>query len=198
MNLTFARKPSLYIRKTNIGAQKIDSSTFKTSKILIVDFQVEDMGGRPRLFQEIFLVVNTKFEVILGMSFLIISNTNVAFSKGLLTWMIYITNKTLPSIEQVQLVNLKEFVIVALDADSKTFIVHVANQEQEEMLVHSKKQAQIRASLFNKTPTEVLVEYSDYSNVFSMKNVAELPENTRMNNHAIELEIGKQPPFKPI
>ena len=42
------------------------------------------------------------------------------------------------------------------------------------------------------------MEYFDYNNVFSAKNAAELPENTRINEHAIELEKGKQPPFEPI
>ena len=42
------------------------------------------------------------------------------------------------------------------------------------------------------------MEYSDYSNVFSAKNTAELPENTGMNEHTIELKEGKQPLFGPI
>ena len=42
------------------------------------------------------------------------------------------------------------------------------------------------------------MEYSDYSDVFLAENVAELPENTGMNEHAIKLEEGKQPPFGPI
>ena len=104
----------------------------------------------------------------------------------------------LPTTEQVQIVDLKEFVIAALDVDSETFVVHVAIREQEEMLVHSKRQAQVGALLFDKAPTKVPAEYSDYSNVFSAENAAELPENTGMNEHAIELEEGKQPPFGPI
>ena len=43
-----------------------------------------------------------------------------------------------------------------------------------------------------------MVEYSDYSDVFLTENAAELSENTGMNEHAIELEEGKQPPFGPI
>ena len=42
------------------------------------------------------------------------------------------------------------------------------------------------------------MEYSDYSNVFSVENAAELPENTEMNEYAIKLEEDKQPPFRPI
>ena len=42
------------------------------------------------------------------------------------------------------------------------------------------------------------MEYSDYSDVFLAENVAELPENTGINEHAIELEEGKQSLFGPI
>ena len=52
--------------------------------MVIADFQVEDKGSRPRFFQKIFLVADNKFEVVLGMSFLKISNANVAFGKGTL------------------------------------------------------------------------------------------------------------------
>ena len=139
-----------------------------------------------------------KFEMILRMPFLKISNADVSFGKRILTWKTYTTNEALPTIEQVQIVDLKEFIIAALDVDSKTFVMHVAIREQEEMSVHSKRQAQVGALLFDKAPTEVPAEYSDYSNIFSVENAAELPENTGMNEHAIKLEEGKQPPFCPI
>ena len=42
------------------------------------------------------------------------------------------------------------------------------------------------------------MEYFDYSNVFLAENATELPENTGINEHAIKLEEGKQPPFGPI
>ena len=76
--------------------------------------------------------------------------------------------------------------------------MHVAIRKWEEMLVHAEKQAQVRALLFDEAPTEVLAEYSDYSDVFLAENTAELLENTGINEHAIELEEGKQPPFGPI
>ena len=76
--------------------------------------------------------------------------------------------------------------------------MHVAIRKQEKMLVHSKKQAQIRALLFNKVSTKVLTEYSNYNNVFSMENAAELSEYTGINDHAIKLEECKQLSFGPI
>ena len=40
-----------------------------------------------------------------------------------------------------------------------------------------------------------MAEYSNYSDVFSTEYVAELPENTGMNEYAIKLEKYKQPLF---
>ena len=80
--------------------------------------------------------------------------------------------------------------------------VHSKRQVQIEAEVHidaqGQSRAQVGALIFNKAPTEVPAEYSDYSNVFSAENVAELPENNGMNEYTIELKEGKQPPFRPI
>ena len=85
ISLCYTKKWVLKILKTNIKTQKIDSSTLKTFKIVIINFKKEDKIGRPRFFQKKFLVVNIKFEVILGMPFLKISNINVLFGKKIFT-----------------------------------------------------------------------------------------------------------------
>ena len=195
INLNYTWKLGLKTRRTNVGAQKIDGPALKIFGMIIADFQVEDKASRPRFFDETFLVADTKFEVILGMPFLNISNADVSFGEGIFTWRTYITNEALPIIEQVEIVDPKEFVIAVLDVDSETFVVYVAIREQEKMPVHSKKQAQVGAPLFNKALIKVPTEYSNYSNVFSAENAAGLPENTGINKHAIKLEEGKQPPF---
>ena len=101
MNPDYARKLELKIRRTNIGAQKIDGSALKIFGMIIADFQVEDKASRPRFFQKTFLVADTKFEVILGMLFLKISNADVSFGEETLTWRTYTTNEALPTTEQV-------------------------------------------------------------------------------------------------
>ena len=60
------------------------------------------------------------------------------------------------------------------------------------------KQAQIGALLFDKAPTEIPIEYSNYSDVFSAENAVDLLENTRINEYAMKLEEGKQLLFSPI
>ena len=64
--------------------------------------------------------------------------------------------------------------------------------------IKAQGETQVGALLFNKAPTEVQAEYSNYSDVFLAENIVELPENIGMNEHAIKLEEGKQPPFGPI
>ena len=81
MNHNYAWKLGLKIQKINARAQKIDGFALKIFRIVIADFQVENKASRPRFFQETFLVTNTKFEVILGMPFLKISNANVSFGE---------------------------------------------------------------------------------------------------------------------
>ena len=110
-----------------------------TFGMVIADFQLEDKGGRPRFFQDAFLVGDTKFEVVLGIPLLKISNADVAFGEGTLMWKFYITNEALPTTQRVQLVNQEKFVILALDVESETFVVHVAIKKWEEMPVHSEK-----------------------------------------------------------
>ena len=84
-------------------------------------------------------MANIKFEVILEMLFLKFSNADVSFGKKTLMLKLYTTNKAIPTIKQVQIVHLKEFVITALDADSKTFIMHVTIRDWEKMPVHLKR-----------------------------------------------------------
>ena len=133
INPALIRKLGLYIQKTNVGAQKIDGSALKTFEIVIADFKLEDKVGRPRFFQKIFLIADIKFEVVLRMFFLKISNANMPFGERTLTWKSYTIHKALPTTKRIQLVDPKEFVIAVLDTDNKTFVVHVAIQEQEKM-----------------------------------------------------------------
>ena len=101
ISLAYTKKLGLKTRKTNVGAQKIDHSALETFGMVIADFQLEDKGNRPRFFQETFVVANTKFEVVLGIPFLKISNANVEFGERTLTWKSYTTKKALPTTERV-------------------------------------------------------------------------------------------------
>ena len=83
--------------------------------------------------------------MILRKFFLKLSNANESFGKETLTWKSYTTNKALPTTKRVQIIDPKEFVIAALNVDSKTFVVYMAIHEQEEMVMDPVREAQIKA-----------------------------------------------------
>ena len=139
MNPDFVQKLGFKVWKTNIKAQKIDGSILKIFIMVIADLQVEDKISRSKFFQKIFLVADTKFEVILRMFFLKLSNADMSFGKKTLMWRTYITNKALFTTKQVQIIDKKDFIIVVLDANSEMFVMCIAIQEKKEIPVHSKR-----------------------------------------------------------
>ena len=64
------------------------------------------------------------------------------------------------------------------------------------MTIHPARKAQLTLLLAE----EVIVptEYSDFADVFLEKSANVPPEQTGANEHAIKLEEGKQPPYRPI
>ena len=55
-------------------------------------------------------------------------------------WNTYTTNKALSTTKQVQTIDKKDFVIVALDANNELFVVHIVIRKREKMPVHFEKQ----------------------------------------------------------
>ena len=76
-----------------------------------------------------------------------------------------------------------------LNTELETFVVCVSALEAllSKLWIHSDKEAQI-ASLLTKKVT-IQDEYSDFANVFLEEKALVLPERTKLNEHAIELEV---------
>ena len=189
----YAAKLDFVICKTDIGAQKTDGSALETYGMVIAGFLVQDSLTKVWFFEETFLLANTSMEVVLEMPFLILSDIDIQFAEKKFTWRSYTTAEALPTTRRVELIDKKEFVAAAMDKDSETFVVHVASII-EIMLIHLAREAQIAALQADKAPTEIPADYSDYINVFSPNLAMELPENTSINEHAIELIDRRQPP----
>ncbi len=72
------------------------------------------------------------------------------------------------------------------------------------MLIHLSMAFQVQdnptlaALEWDKAFIKIPVKYSDYADVFLTDLAIELPENTGMNKHAIELIEGKQLSYRPI
>ena len=79
-----------------------------------------------------------------------------------------------------------------MDKESKTFVVHVAALEAPliGMAIHLSRAAQISDLIQDKASTKVPPEYADYADVFSFDLAIELPKNTGIKEHAIDLQDG--------
>ena len=97
--------------------------------MVLTSFQVKDKLGKTWFFQETFLLVDISVAVVLGMLFLTLSNADIQFNKKEFTWKSYSTAKAMLTTKQVELIDKKKFVKVALDKNSKTFVVHVTTLE---------------------------------------------------------------------
>ncbi len=76
------------------------------------------------------MLANISIEVILGMLFLFFNNIDVKFAKlEKLTWRLYIEAKALSTTCLLKHIDKREFTRVALDENSKTFVIRVTTLE---------------------------------------------------------------------
>ena len=197
MHPTYATKLGLCARKIDVNAQKINRSYLDIFGMVIVDCLVKNKLGRIRFFQKTFLLANIGLEMVLGMFFLNLSKGNIWFAKRELVWRTYTAAEALPTTRKMEIIDKREFVAVALNANNEIFVVYVAALvEPTTMPIYPSCQAQVAALTSKKT--RIPAKYSDFSNVFSSESAAELLEYTGINDHFINLLDDKQPPYGPI
>ena len=88
----------------------------------------------------------------------------------------------------------KEFAAATLDPRYDTFVVYIASLSFT--LLNSTPQ--ISGLIAKKAPTKITAEYLDFANIFSLDLASKLLEYTGINNYAIELVNGQQPPYGAI
>lgn len=99
----------------------------------------------------------------------------------------------------MELINKKEFAVVVLDKNVKTFEIYLATLSAAlAMQVYFFCQAQVKLLITDKLFVKVLSKYLDYNDIFSFDLVIRQFENSSMNEYTIELVKGKYPPYKPI
>ena len=208
----FAKQLGFSIWPTDVGPQKIDGTTLDTHKIVVVAFSVVYKANWVRFFEKTFLVANVSPEVVFEILFLTLSGANIDFSDQKLWWRTYTTNKALPTTKHVKLVGKKEFTALALDSEYETYVVHIASlgftlliastlvtyPDSTPLNVHPSQRPQIFGLIAKEASMKVPVKYLDFADVFSPGLISELPVHTGINDHAIKLVNGQQPPYGPI
>ena len=111
------------------------------------------------------------------------------------TWRSYTIAEALLITKRVKLINKKKFAKAILDKKSETFVIHVTSLNLT-LGIHPDKAVQITSLLVEEV--RILEKYSDFANVFSEEKALVLLERTELNEYAIDLEDGKQPPYGSI
>lgn len=96
----------------------------------------------------------------------------------------------------MEIIDKKEFVKTALDENVEAFIVYMTFIVLGSMLIHLARKGQIALLLAKEV--KILAEYLDFLNAFLEKKALVLPELTKLNQHIIKLQDGKQLPYRPI
>ena len=76
-------------------------------------------------------------------------------------------------------------------------MVHVATLFNL-MGVHPDREVQMAAFIADEAPVTIPAEYSDFKNMFFKESTTVLLEHIEINTHAIDLEEGNQPLYRPI
>lgn len=85
LNSALAWSLNIIPRIANIGAQKIDGSSFRTYKMVYISFSLQDGCKTVRFFKKFFFLTDTNVKIVVRIHFLSSNNTNVKFDTERLT-----------------------------------------------------------------------------------------------------------------
>lgn len=70
------------------------------------------------------------------MFFLTLSNADIQIAEKKLTWRSYTAAEALPTTKWIEPINKKKFAKAALDVESEMFVLHVAELEAPQIMIH--------------------------------------------------------------
>ena len=99
--------------------------------------------------------------------------------------------------QKIELINKKKFVKATLNKNIEVFVVYVSSSSLgSKMTIQPAWKAQIVLLLAKKII--IPAKYANFSDVFLKKSAKVLQEHIGINKNAVELEDGKQPPYRLI
>lgn len=139
-------------------------------------FLVIDQAKKVRLFEKIFLVANISLDVVFEILFLNLSDANIDFAKKKFWQRFYSNKKALFTIKQVGLVEKKGFAAITLYPRYKTFVGYIVflnnSSNYQENDIYPSRKLQIAELVTNNNSTLILIEYTDFINIFSLELVS--------------------------
>ena len=148
------------------------------------------------------MVANISPEAVFEIFFINLSNINIDFLDQRLRWRTYATKKTFPTTRYIKLVGKKKLIIIVLDSEHETFIVHVAffssfavslSSILYDADVHFSRRPQIAGLIVEEVLTKVLAKFLNFVDIFLLDLVSKLSKDADINDYAIKLVNSQQP-----
>lgn len=121
------------------------------------------------------------------MPFFILSNVEVNFLELNIFKMTYILTEIIPITKQFKLVRKNKLTVAILDLKEKSYVIYMASFASSYPQIHSYSKVQVKALLSTNIPSIVSNKYMYFANVFLIDFIAQIPENTRINDYEIKL-----------
>ena len=186
-------------------AVAIGNHPIKNYGVYFVQFEVQDENGVSRFFNDSFLGTDLEWGMTLGLPWMQLSEAKVDWETGKIgPWPLTI-GSILSTTNRIEEIEPEELASAAIDEKEEVFVmfVRVLHDEEKNMdSVHIERRAQIGSALaeikdkpdIKATLPEVLKEFADLADE---DKAYELPDHGP-DDHAIDLEPGKKPPYGPI
>lgn len=160
-------------------------------------FQVYDKNIKFYFLKKTFILANIIIDFIFQMFFLIWSKVKVNFNYQKLKYRLYTAAHNSFTIKQLKLIGKKELITATIEPEYKIFIAYltsiiISNQ------IYFFYRVQIALFKVNKITIIVLLEYSNFAGIFSLKLIAKLLKYIESDNLSIKLIYCKQPVYGSI
>ena len=123
--------------------------------------------------------------------------TKIVLDKNVKAFVMHVTSLSLNSMSiylvqkaQITLLVIEKVCIPTLDENIEAFVVHVTSFSLNLMPIHPAREVQIVLLVAKKV--KIPTEYSNFLDISSKEKVSILPEVTKINQHAIELQKDQQ------
>ena len=121
------------------------------------------------------------------MSFLTLGSADIRFAERKLVWRTYSAAEALPTTRRVEIIDKKEFAVVALNENDETFVMHTATISTDSNIHPS-----WRTHVTSLDVEEVAIPPS---NTLTIPTSLYRTLHTGIDNHTIDLVDDKQPPY---
>lgn len=127
----------LFIKKTEVGVQKINGIILEIYRIVLAAFSINNQANRVKFFEKTFLMANISLEVVFRIFFFILIGVNV-------------------NIKQVKLGGKNKFPDTAFDPEYKTFVVNVTSLTSSDLDIYLFYRPQVAGLISKKVSTIIL------------------------------------------